>query len=572
MAYNFNTAQFDPSDTWQATTPNPLPQLPQFGLAITNFLQAYILDGTNVIDYVQLRDPISVGGLNQALADPNYPQPGNIYYQWSVNAYQNAIPPNMPYGIMNQLWVSGHYGSAPPGGSWGNAPTPMGVVSPTAEAAYFNGFFTPTFQYNGKPYVNGELAIQAPYTPSRTVYSTYLLQANDPLVHYTSSDLNSQAGTVAVWGANQMYINGLWTNTDSTPLPTPPTTPLKGRYQPWGLAGQMSALANGVVDNNYYNLAYKDPLMWSPDYWDFPTNLYPTVGWLGRVHRGTPWQTVFLKSTNILNWPQPTSANGLTTWSVWTGNIQTNIYSPGFDAKNTAPQQDFLLFDIFTARLNDNAARGTLPVNVGMGSPGGGLAAWSALFSGMVGLVNSTPLPPVALKNPFATSISYYATNINPAGTMNSLLVNGLQPALWQIVNGTNGINATRTNAILNPYQSFTHAGSILATPALSLASPLLNLSGSQPVMGINDEMYEWLPQQMMGLVRGTEARYVLYCYGQTLRPAPGGTVLGGNYFQLVTNYQVTAESVIRAVVRVENANSASPHVVVESYNVLPPN
>jgi len=33
----------------------------------------------------------------------------------------------------------------------------------------------------------------------------------------------------------------------------------------------------------------------------------------------------------------------------------------------------------------------------------------------------------------------------------------------------------------------------------------------------------------------------------------------------------VTAESVIRAVIRVENANTTHPHAVIESYNVLPP-
>ena len=79
--------------------------------------------------------------------------------------------------------------------------------------------------------------------------------------------------------------------------------------------------------------------------------------------------------------------------------------------------------------------------------------------------------------------------------------------------------------------------------------------------------MYEWLPQQMMGLVRGSEARYVLYCYGQALSPAPGATLSS----LLVTNYQVVAESAVRVVLRVDNANTSHPHAVVESYNALPP-
>ena len=54
-------------------------------------------------------------------------------------------------------------------------------------------------------------------------------------------------------------------------------------------------------DTNAYNYAYKDPLVTSSDNWAFPTNKFPTVGWLGRVHRGTPWQTVFLKAANIMD-------------------------------------------------------------------------------------------------------------------------------------------------------------------------------------------------------------------------------------------------------------------------------
>jgi len=571
LAYNFNTAQFDPTFQWQTTSP-PLPPLPQFGLLITNCLQAYILDGNNVIDYVQLRDPVSVGGLNQALADPNYARGNNIYYQWSTNVYPSAPPTT--WGPINQIWVSGHPLNAPVAEQWSvpPPPTPMNNVSPAAEAAFFNGFFTPTFTFNGTTYVNREEIVQVPYTPSRTVYSSYLLQANDPLVHYLSSDLNAQVGTKAVWSANNSYVNGLWYQSDNpstAPLPPtpPPLSPVKGRYQPWGNSGQMIGAIG--VDQNTYNLAYKDPLMWASDNWDFPTNLYPTVGWLGRVHRGTPWQTVYLKSTNIFSLGTSAFANmGLQTWASWTGDIGTNYYTHYFDSYNSGPQQDFWLFDLFTTRLNDNSVRGTLPVNVGMGRPDGGLAAWSALFSGMAVITNSAPVPIST------TPLTYTYQIANPAG------VDVLDSPLWKMVNGPNGINATRANTNLFPNQAFTHVGNILATPALSVASPFLNTNAtlwSRPTLnqlenGINDEEYEWLPQQMMGLVRPTEQRYVLYCWGQTLRPAPGGTVLSGSHFQLVTNYQIVAESVVRAVVRVDNANTSQPHTVVESYNVLPPN
>ena len=38
-----------------------------------------------------------------------------------------------------------------------------------------------------------------------------------------------------------------------------------------------------------WNLALKDPgVRWSDD-WNFPTHNLANPGWLGRIHRGTPW-------------------------------------------------------------------------------------------------------------------------------------------------------------------------------------------------------------------------------------------------------------------------------------------
>jgi hypothetical protein len=43
------------------------------------------------------------------------------------------------------------------------------------------------------------------------------------------------------------------------------------------------------------------------------------------------------------------------------------------------------------------------------------------------------------------------------------------------------------------------------------------------------------------------------------------------NPFGLVTNYQITAESAARAVIRVDNATTKAPRVIIESYVPLPP-
>jgi hypothetical protein len=536
-------------------------------VVVTNYLQAYILDGNNVIDYVQLRDPLNIWNLNSALADGIYSGPPQARLQWSTN-YPASTPPT--WGVANQLIVSGDPTQAPNGQGgtpWSTAPTAMGETTPPAEAAFFNGFFVPRFYYvlaNGKGanYINSQLSIQAPYTPTRTAYASYLLQANDPLVHYLASDLNSQTGAWAYWASKLKRQNGDYYHSDDLqiqPLPTAPASLGYGRYQPWLQNGQLDGLANVIpVANNY---SVKDPLVRFSDNWDFPTNPLPTVGWIGRVHRGTPWQTVYLKDVDMIKnfVVNGGVANyiGTNTWAQWTGDIQLDYFGRFYDAANSAPVQDRLLFDLFTTRFNDNAVRGTLPVNQTH------LAAWSALFSGLVALSNSAP---VVFAN---TALTYTNQILNPAG------VDALNSAIWKIVNGFNGINDIRSRTNLFPNQSFMHAGDILATPALT--TNLLNLGSAtfkyqQMNYGISDELYEWLPQQMMGLVRLGEPRYVLYCYGQTLRPAPGGEVLSGPFFQLITNYQVAAESAVRAVVRVDRTNPGKPKAVVETYNVLPPN
>ena len=146
---------------------------------------------------------------------------------------------------------------------------------------------------------------------------------------------------------------------------------------------------------------------------------------------------------------------------------------------------------------------------------------------------------------------------------------------------------------------SFEHVGDILTVPQLTAQSPFLNWKDPiQQTNGISDEMYEWLPQQALSLLRvsGTAQspmRYVLYCYGQTLKPAPNGIYTGGGpFFGMITNYQVTAAAATRAVVRFNGTKmdslvltneGVSPswlvvpfitnnNAVVEQFNVLPSN
>jgi hypothetical protein len=337
------------------------------------------------------------------------------------------------------------------------------------------------------------------------------------------------------------------------------------RYKPWSseLPSEISA-----TDPDAHNLALKDPMITSSDEWIFPTNVLPTIGWLGRIHRGTPWQTIYLKSSDLgltervaspSQWVQREAE--ARKWANWSGNptIEEGYYN--------RPVMDRMLFDVFTTVLNDNAARGRLPINQS------GLAAWSALFSGMVVLTND--MPDTAGVRP-----RYRPMIIEPAGSYDPFDADNW-PVLVRLVEG---INATRNNTNWFPTGTFTSLGDILAVPELTVASPFLNINSSfTAYRGLTDAAYEWLPQQMMSLVQLGEPRFVLYAYGQALQPAPNSILVGGQYSGLVTNYAITAEVAARAVVRVEGSPNPGdaghpnprkrypPRVIVESYNYLPP-
>ncbi|MGA2786442.1 MAG: hypothetical protein ABSF60_02840 [Verrucomicrobiota bacterium] len=578
---------------------------PNFGLLTTNRLQVFMLDGASapyhVIDYVQFAGPGSSRNLNAEIAT-NLQSSGYASI-WSTPSNSD----NVPYGVASQIYVSRGGDITNSSLYWPNTDTMkaevdgffvfMGGSSTAMPFSSFNALTSAQkaiYQSYATNYI-----VQVPYTPTATMYEYTSWQANDPLVHYLASDLNFY-GTEAGVSGPQTGIH-LLTTSQSLPVPayfaTNATSYLNDRYQPWGWNLAVTLPSGAQSDANPRNLAYKDPLASYSDNWDFPTNKFPTVGWLGRVHRGTPWQTVYLKATNILNEIQVTASAtnylGYYAWEIWTGNFNPTNATDVASATNaawTAPAQDRLLFDLFTTAFDDNATRGTLSVNVG--PTNANLAAWSALFSGIV--VPTNLVGGFTIINPAGPAGA--PVPVGPPTSANSPLCLG-----YLVQNGTNGINDIRANTNLFPLQSFTHVGDILAVPALTQQSPFL--AGLDPNTQISDELMEWLPQQTMGLLRCSDSpRYVIYCYGQALKPAPNGinessfTLANGqSAFGMVTNYQVVSEIATRAVVRfgssltnvitgtnyvvagITNWNWFSVPVVtnnnavIESFNILPP-
>jgi hypothetical protein len=524
---------------WTINPPGLFKQ-PLWGLTITNRIRCMIIDGGvggRVIDYVQ------VGGLNsyRNLAGEIYSSNPSNTNTWSTNLVSNPLG-TMPEGVNNQIQIS--EGQPDIGDNFWQNNMIGAPIGPTRQWAidFFLTFLGLSPIYGNTGLDTTQLVAQVPFTPTAKMYQLLTWEANDPLVHYTVGDLTYPGLTnispvippnaPALLSSN--FLSKFWKYTD--------------RYAPWGGNTSLTggSQSGGATDPNIFNTALKDPLVRASDDWDLPTNKFPNVGWLGRMHRGTPWQTVYLKS----------STNPIAVWQKWSGDL-VNWFVGGTnlaDASFTHPINDRQLFDLFTTAVDDNATRGQLSVNQA------NLAAWSAVLSGVFVITNTSSVadlgktPPVLLYSP---------TNISPAGVYNP----AQPPPIVRIVQG---INNTRTNFLNN---SFSHLGDILATPQLTEKSPFLNTNSLQSLQagGLSDEVMERIPQQILGLLNLSHTpRFVIYSYGQTLHPADHSIVTYGTYVGLCTNYQVTAESATRTVVRVEGA-PANPHVVVEQFNILPP-
>jgi hypothetical protein len=288
----------------------------------------------------------------------------------------------------------------------------------------------------------------APFDPYRAIYIHTSWQANDPFVHFLPTDLINPvlAETNRV---DFLTDNPLLSNLGR----------LNTRYRAWG--GNPSG-PQSVTD---YQIAIKDPFVVRPDDWNFPTNQALGIASLGQVHRGTPWQTVFLKSTNILAQTTNPGVN-LLNWATWTGDTvlyPSEPYNPGAlvpDALFTAPTNDWHLVSTLNVLFNTNAPQQLASVN--QATP----ESWEALLDGLVVLIN----------------------NKAPPQTMHS---NSAQAGVIA--------QAILQSRAQQPNQVFRDVGSILTTPELSISSPWLAFTDA----GIlTDEVLEKIPSQLLQLLR----------------------------------------------------------------------
>ena len=573
-----NNFFFLPNSTYRASPPrfDPLTHefdhslaagafyVPHWWLNLNTRLLFVLVDtrANRIVDYVNIDNWEQTININNKLAEgsaqlggnpADYKNPAN---QWLTNRLGNSISANAPtFGVINQIQVG--LNGTPDLKSYSQDPYSGLDAESAVDGFRFNLMgASPIYPKDiGKVFYKSNV-FYAPFDPYRPIYVHTSWQANDPLVHYTAGDLKD----LSAGPSDTNRVNFISQN--------PPLANIglvNTRYRPWG--GNPTGSDDPLTDRQ---MAVKDPYVTRSDDWDFPTNKYPNIGWLGRVHRGTPWQTVFLKSTNALQIAGTLDA-GFLNWEKWTGNpvfisnpALSNMVSPAMvgalskmiDPKSngtnlnitvsdtifTLPTNDWHILDLFSTALNGNAGRGRLSVNQT------NLASWSAVLSGV------SVLPNISATNP--------PTFIQPAGAYSL----ATPPPLVTIVNG---INNARTNF---PNHSFGRLGDILSAPELSLASPYLVSTNTAQVL--NDAVIERIPQQILGLLHGPDQppRFVVYSYGQALKPAgPRSFYTGsGGYFGLCTNYQISAEVATRAVVRVDGA-PFKPRTVIENFNVLPP-
>lgn len=437
---------FETNDTGFGIVPQP-----HWGLIMTNNLRVIMVDTSDpnnwrVIDYVQLGGPYGSrdlfteiqrgydtvnGGMNTGYND-----------LWDTNLIEE-----MPLGIAWQFIVSQGMGTPTYSSSkWGrdqksaydqiNAFRAFTMGSAYTELTYSG--YVPDLNLIGMAMTN--YAMQMPYTPSALVVQDITWQANDPLVHYLASDMINPTASNGL----QIFLN--WPGNLGR---------LNQHYQPWG-GNPSTAMGTNL-------LAIKDPLVTSSDDWDFPDSQPLNASWLGRVHRGTPWQTVYLKAPAVLSYPNSFGnfgSNGVNVWANWTGDTDAT------DAAAMAPVRDWHLASLLASMFSTNDLRSLFSMN----NPDPD--SWQGLLNGLTALTNSLT----------GFQVIVISSNSPQASTV------------------ANSVEAART---AQPGQFFTDVGDILAIPQLTVNSPFLNWNdGVQQQRGINDEAYEIIPRQLLPLLR----------------------------------------------------------------------
>ncbi len=416
---------------------------------------------SRIIDYVNLADGRFVSitdlvGSDGQCGDAYVPN-GSIGSLWCTNRYGGDDDTALTYGMLNQYDVSLGDPAVVSQVNW-NFMAFDGLAKDKFKAIdFFRGQFD-LFPLYGSPYYPKTNTFNAAFAPFRRVYITSLWEPNDPLVHHTVPDLTDILNTNL--SLDYPAIN-----------PSSVLGVVSARYEPWRKSRSTVRFpAPGPFDTTV-----KDPLIRALDYWDFPTSLGQDLAGLGQVHRGTPWQTVYLKAGNpvLTNWIRWTGNNILVTNS---GQLPNNLVPMGaacYDASFTQPSNDWRLANLLFSWFNPNSPRNRTSPNPTDPS------TWRAVMDGITILTNDV-------------------SDDELGGTPHFLSV-GMSSNSPQAAVIASAIDSFRA---LQSFQRFVSPGDIFAVPELSTNSPWLNLSYFQLQQGISDPAYEAIPAQLLPLLR----------------------------------------------------------------------
>jgi hypothetical protein len=508
----------------------PSLRVPYFIATLTNRITYLLYDGNGrVLDCVVLRDGMVVDLYREATALLTDSGTGLSAQTLPVrNIWATNLVNGVPAGVRNQIEVS-YVATASTASDWRDFNVLNQDKTKAIEKFYY--FLFPNFGTRPASFpTNPVTEMQTGFNPATrfTVVSSW--QANDPLVHYHPADL--------FVGTNSQLIRPTISGASSDVRPAT-LGRLNTRYSPWGGNPNQNQAAN---DPTIYDRASRDAGVYSPDEWQFPSNKLASVGLLGRVHRGTPWQTIYFKPERVPLGDWRWLSTDLVTAEARdrTNGVHRYLVS------RTHPTNDWRLADMFTTGLDERTTQGLLSINQT------NMESWSAAMSGVLVLSNNVNPPVIADRN-LPHFNTYDEVFIQPSG--------GNQNEFFQIWTNIYRYQLARGE----PLSSLGEL--IQNVPQLTVESPFLNtIPPEQRQWAIDDFAYEQIPQQILPLLRVGQSRFVVYAYGQALKPERINPSTG-----LVENYQVTAEFATRSVIRVEGNPRDRVRVVVESFNILPP-
>lgn len=291
--------------------------IPDWKLFITNRVQFVLLaetqDGTKrIVDFVNLEDLNGSIDITRALVGTTnlFQDTTNAFSFWLTNRV-GGVPPGPTAGITNQLFVSTT--DALSDAEWRSLSLyPFSGQQKEKAVDGFRQFLGMSPIFSPTNPTSPGLFVQAPFTPTRKLDLQMSWQVNDPLVHYHIEDVR-----------DPFYAN---TNNIRVMRPVDAPEPsnlgrLNRRFRPWGGFP-------GTQSSDAFNTAVKDAFIRRSDDWEFPSEPTVNVRWLDRVHRGTPWQTVYFGS--IVENPS--------SWVRWSGSPATH------------PTNDWSVIDLFLAR------------------------------------------------------------------------------------------------------------------------------------------------------------------------------------------------------------------------------